>query len=69
MGVPPIRVDVLMGIPGGDFEPAWQHRHEVEFEGVVFPFIAKKDLVASKIASGRPQDLIDVDLLSRAPEE
>jgi hypothetical protein len=26
MGVPPIRVDLLMGIPGGDFKSAWLNR-------------------------------------------
>lgn len=32
MGVPPVRVDILMGVPGGDFEHAWQHRNEVDFD-------------------------------------
>ena len=29
------------------------------------PFISRQDLIASKKASGRPQDLIDADHLSR----
>jgi Nucleotidyltransferase of unknown function (DUF6036) len=65
MGVPPIRVDILMGIPGGDFEKAWQNRNEVDFDGLLVPFISKQDLIATKRASGRPQDLIDADLLSQ----
>jgi hypothetical protein len=28
MGVPPVRIDILMGIPGLDFDDAWQRRHE-----------------------------------------
>jgi hypothetical protein len=64
MGVPPMRVDILMGIPGGDFAQAWNRRNEIDFEGLVVPFISKQDLIASKKASGRPQDLIDADLLS-----
>ena len=69
MGVPPVRVDILMGIPGGDFEQAWRSRREVDFGGLVVPFISKQDLIAVKKASGRPQDLIDVDLLSHTQDE
>lgn len=64
MGVPPLRVDILMGIPGGDFERAWQERNEVNFSGLLVPFISKQDLIMIKRASGRPQDLIDADQLA-----
>lgn len=64
MGVPPIRVDILMGIPGVDFDECWNRRMEVDFEGLRVVFISKQDLIASKRAAGRPQDLIDADLLS-----
>jgi predicted nucleotidyltransferase len=64
MGVPPIRVDVLMGIPGVNFEDCWNRRMEVDFDGLKVIFISKNDLIASKRAAGRPQDLIDADLLS-----
>jgi len=65
MGVPPIRVDVLMGIPGIQFEECWNRRVEVDFEGLKVIFVSKQDLIVSKRAAGRPQDLIDADLLSR----
>jgi len=65
MGVPPIRVDVLMGIPGVKFDECWDRRMEVDFDGLKVIFISKQDLVASKRAAGRPQDLIDADLLSQ----
>ena len=64
IGVPPIRVDILMGIPGIQFEACWNRRMEVDFEGLKVIFISKQDLIASKRAAGRPQDLIDADLLS-----
>ena len=64
VGVPPIRVDVLMGIPGVNFEDCWNRRVEVDFDGLKVVFISKNDLIASKRAAGRPQDLIDADLLS-----
>ena len=65
MGVPPVRVDILMGIPGLDFDHAWERRVEFDFDGLHVMFISKQDLIASKRASGRPQDLIDADLLEQ----
>lgn len=65
MGIPPLRIDIMMGIPGSDFEVSWQRRNEFDFDGLVVPFISKEDLIVSKRASGRPQDLIDADLLSQ----
>jgi len=65
MGVPPVRVDILMGIPGIQFEECWNRRMEVDFDGLKVIFISKQDLIASKRAAGRPQDLIDADLLSQ----
>lgn len=65
MGVPPVRVDVLMGIPGIQFDQCWNRRVEVDFDGLKVIFISRQDLIASKRAAGRPQDLIDADLLSQ----
>lgn len=64
MGLPPVRLDVLMGIPGVTFEECWQRRVVVDFDGLPVNFIAKQDLISAKLASGRPQDLIDADLLA-----
>lgn len=65
IGVLPIRVDILMGITGVGFEDAWSRRREVDFDGLSVPFISKEDLIATKFASGRPQDLIDASVLSQ----
>jgi hypothetical protein len=64
MGNPPIRIDILMGIPGGDFEQAWGHRNQVDFGSVTVPFISKDDLIKVKLASGRIQDISDAKALS-----
>ena len=69
MGVPPMRVDVLMGIPGLEFEEAWQRRDEVDFDGLTVAFISRQDLITAKLAAGRPQDLIDADSLSQADDK
>ena len=64
MGVQPLRVDILMSIPGVKFTEAWKHREKVQIGDVEINFIAKKHLIESKRASGRPQDLIDLEHLS-----
>ena len=69
MGVPPVRVDILMGIPGVAFDECWSRRKEVDFDGLKVFFISKNDLILAKRASGRPQDLIDADLLSQTDDE
>jgi hypothetical protein len=58
-----------MGIPGLRFEDAWKGRQEVDFDGLAVSFISRRDLIASKIAAGRPQDLIDAELLSRTGDD
>ncbi len=68
MGVPPLRIDILMGIEGLDFEDAWQKRVEINFDDFSVFFISKQDLIKAKLISGRPQDLIDVALLSDKPK-
>ncbi len=66
MGVPPVRVDILMGIPGIEFEKAWANRVTVDFDGLPVPFISKEDLITAKRAAGRPQDLLDAKILEDA---
>ena len=67
MGRPPVRIDILMGIPGLNFQEAWERRETVWFDDLPVLFISRQDLIAAKRASGRPQDLIDADLLSLPP--
>jgi len=65
MGRPPVRVDILMSIPGVKFSSAWSRRKQLTIDGVEMNFISKEDLIASKKASGRSQDLIDVKNLEK----
>lgn len=64
IGTPPVRVDILMAIDGVKFEDAWPRRTESSIEDVSAIFISKEDLIASKKAAGRPQDIIDVQNLT-----
>ena len=68
MGVPPVRVDILMGIPGLNFNESWNRRTEVDFDGLSVAFISRLDLIQAKRAAGRPQDLMDADALAQADD-
>ncbi len=65
MGRPPVRVDILMSVSGLTFDKAWNNRVETEIDGIIVPFISREDLITTKLASGRPQDLIDAEALSQ----
>lgn len=66
IGLPPLRIDVLTQISGVEFREAWPRRSEADFEGVGVGVIGREDFLANKRASGRTQDLADVERL--APE-
>ena len=66
MGRPPLRVDIMMSIPGIGFEEAWENREVFELDDLKIPFISRSDLIRAKEASGRPQDKIDIDKLKEA---
>ena len=68
MGKPPLRVDIMMSIPGIDFKKAWANRVMVELDDLRIPFISRSDLIRAKEASGRPQDKIDVKKLKEAEQ-
>ena len=66
MGRPPMRIDLMKGVPGGDFENAWRDRKRFVLQGVTVPVVSQRELIRLKRASGRPQDLLDADLLEEA---
>ena len=68
MGRPPLRVDIMMSIPGIEFDVAWKNRELVEFDDFKLFFISRPDLIRAKEASGRPQDKIDVEKLKEAEQ-
>ncbi len=68
MGRPPLRVDVLMSVPGVVFSEAWENRETLEVAGVEMNFIGKADLMKAKEAAGRPQDLLDLENLRKSEE-
>lgn len=69
MGVPPIRIDVLKGVPGGTFDAMHPRATRADWGGVAVSVIGSDDLIAIKRASGRPQDLLDIEVLITAQRE
>lgn len=63
IGSGPQRIDILTRISGVSFEQAYANRLTVSMEGVEVPVISLKDLIANKRASGRTQDLADIERL------
>jgi len=68
MGRPPLRVDIMMSIPGIEFEEAWKNREIVQLQNLKIPFISRSHLIRAKQASGRPQDKIDIEKLKEAEQ-
>ena len=66
IGVEPNRIDVVQQIDGVSFDQVWSNRVEGRVNGfLAAPFIAREDLIANKLKSGRPQDLADVAQLQQ----
>jgi hypothetical protein len=70
-GHDPHGFDILPEIAGVSFEAAWERR----VEGLIDPqsglkafFISAPDLIASKLAAGRPQDIADAEAVRKAAE-
>ena len=61
IGIPPLRIDILTAIDGVTFDLAWQDRWPTTFGDQPASVISLKHLIANKKASGRPQDLLDVE--------
>jgi len=68
IGVPPGRIDILTKISGVEFSDAWNNRKQLNIEDLTFHVIGFEDLILNKRASGRPKDLLDVDILLTEPK-
>lgn len=66
LGRPPYRIDILISIDAVAFSRAYRRRRMVRVGTLTIPFIALEDLLKNKRATGRPQDLADVERLRSA---
>ena len=65
IGVAPVRIDIITGISGVEFDDAWQARLTHEFSGLEVGVIGREHLIANKRAAGRDKDLADAKWLER----
>jgi Nucleotidyltransferase of unknown function (DUF6036) len=63
LGYPPNRIDIITSLSGVDFKASFEGRVIVEIESVKVNFINIDDLKKNKKATGRAQDLADIDNL------
>jgi predicted nucleotidyltransferase len=64
LGYPPNRIDLLTTIDGVNFENCYPLRLEVTIDNIVVNFIDLDNLRKNKEASGRLQDLADLENLN-----
>ncbi len=63
LGYPPNRIDILTDLTGVDFKQCYSSRVEFSIEGTKINFIDLGNLKKTKKATGRHQDLADLENL------
>lgn len=63
IGVAPIRIDIITAIDGVAFDEAWPARVESRYGDQPIHVLSREHLIQNKLASGRRQDLADVEIL------
>ena len=63
MGNPPLRIEILTSIDGVEFTECYRNKNTVTIDGIGINFISLEDLKKNKKASGRYQDLADIENL------
>ncbi len=63
LGIAPNRIDLLTILSGVNFQDAWTTREQGNLGGLTVSFISKEMLKRNKAATGRTQDLVDLEHL------
>ncbi|MFT5142572.1 MAG: putative nucleotidyltransferase [Rhodothermales bacterium] len=63
LGRPPLRIDLLTSISGVDFAECFETKETLLLDGLEVPFIGLEALRRNKRATGRSQDIADLDHL------
>jgi len=64
LGSPPNRIDMITSLKGLVFEKCYPERIRVEIQGTLIDFIDIENLKTNKKATGRSQDLADLENLT-----
>lgn len=63
IGVAPVRIDILLDVPGVSFQNAWKNRKKTKYGKTPIPILSLENLVKTKKKAARPQDLLDLQKL------
>jgi hypothetical protein len=64
MGHPPVRIELITGATGVDFDECYARRNTLQVDDVAIPIISLDDLKKNKKAAARHKDLDDLQHLS-----
>jgi len=63
LGYPPVRIDLITSLTGVENEKVFAGRIMGDFYGLKVPIISREHLRTNKRATGRTQDLLDLENL------
>ncbi len=65
IGVPPVRVDIMMAVPGLTAEEAWKRRVRSRYGKTPIHMLGLSEVIKSKQVAGRSQDKLDLAKLQK----
>ncbi len=65
IGIDPIRIDIIMGLPGIKFSSLWKNKTESKFDDIKVNIIDIKSLIKIKKSLKRNKDLCDIEDLTK----
>ena len=68
IGVAPRRIDFVTSISGVAYDDAAKNAIERDIDGLNIRILSAQDFVRNKLASGRPKDIADAELLRNRPQ-
>jgi hypothetical protein len=66
LGVPPVRIDLITSITGVSWDEAWAGRIAGRYGDIPVHYIGRDQFIANKRATGRTQDVADLEMLGEA---
>lgn len=65
IGRPPLRIDLINGIDGVDFDEALERVQEIDIDGLKVAYIGLGDFIKNKEATGRKKDIADIQEIKK----
>jgi predicted nucleotidyltransferase len=69
LGYPPLRIDILNSITGVSFDEALEHSLKTKIDDLNIIYIGMSELITNKMATGRKQDIADVESLQKLKKQ